>query len=139
MHPQPPPRRKTCILSIEDNADFAHIMEHLLKVMNCETHAANDAETGFEMARREDYDMIFCDIGLGGAMDGLAFARAIRASDALKHLPLVAVTARATPKDHEKALAAGFDRVFAKPVKFADLSKVLKDLRHGAGPGIHPL
>jgi CheY-like chemotaxis protein len=114
-------------------------MEHLLKAMDCETHAASSAEAGFEMARCEDYDIIFCDIELGGAMDGLAFARAIRASDALKYLPLVAVTARATPKDHEKALAAGFDHIFAKPVKFADLSKVLKDLRHGSGPGIRPL
>jgi CheY-like chemotaxis protein len=125
-------------LSIEDNADFARIMEHLLKALDCETHAASDADTGFEMACREDYDMIFCDLGLGGAMDGLAFARAIRASEAHHHMPLVAVTARATPKDRDMALAAGFDRVFTKPVKFAELSKVLKDLRHDAGPGVHP-
>ncbi|HYC43300.1 MAG TPA: hypothetical protein VEB70_09975 [Noviherbaspirillum sp.] len=49
----------------------------------------------------------------------------------LSHIPLVAVTGDSTEKDRELAVGAGFDLVFPKPVKFADLSTALDAYGNG--------
>jgi CheY-like chemotaxis protein len=58
-------------------------------------------------------------------MDGLAFARAVRSDPVLAQIPLVAVSGHNSPADIQQALDAGFNRVCAKPVKFADISEAL--------------
>jgi CheY-like chemotaxis protein len=120
---------KTHALSIEDNCDFAQIFGHLLRVMDCELEAACNAESGLHIAERTHLDIIFCDIHLGGDMDGFAFARAVRANPILAHIPLVAVSAHAGRNDKEAAFEAGFNRILSKPIKFAEVADVLQEYR----------
>lgn len=121
------PREKprTRVLAIEDNRDFAQLFRHMLEIMGCELDITADAGIGLSLAREIQPELIFCDLGLPGEMDGFAFARALRASKDLAHIPLVAVSGRNTPEDRQRALDAGFDRVCGKPVKFADISAAL--------------
>jgi CheY-like chemotaxis protein len=81
------------------------------------------------IAERTHLDIIFCDIHLAGAMDGFAFARAVRANPVLGSILLVAVSAHAGKEDKEAALKAGFTRMLTKPVKFAEVAEVLKACR----------
>lgn len=119
------------VLVIEDNRDFSILFSDMLKVMGCEAETAYTAESGLENAKKIIPDMIFCDLTLPGDMDGFAFAQKIRQSPELLHLPLIAVSGRTATEDQERALAAGFNRVFPKPVKFGHVSKALEEFSQG--------
>ena len=118
-------RPRLRVLAIEDNRDFAQLFRHMLEVMGCELEIAGDARSGLALAHEILPELIFCDIGLPGDMDGFAFARAARADPVLAHIPLVAVSGYNSPADVQRALEAGFNRVCGKPVKFADISEAL--------------
>ena len=119
------PASRMRVLAIEDNKDFAQLFRHMLEIMGCELDITSDARSGLKLAHERLPELIFCDIGLPGDMNGFDFARAVRADANLAHIPLVAVSGYTSPEDREKAMAAGFDRVCAKPVKFADISDAL--------------
>ena len=113
------------VLAIEDNRDFAQLFRHMLEIMGCDLDITSDARSGLKTARQILPQLIFCDIGLPGDMDGFAFARTVRADPLLAHIPLVAVSGYNSPADVKRALDAGFNRVCGKPVKFADISDAL--------------
>jgi CheY-like chemotaxis protein len=119
------PSTRMRVLAIEDNKDFAQLFRHMLEIMGCDLDITSDARSGLKLAHERRPELIFCDIGLPGDMNGFDFARAVRADAGLSHIPLVAVSGYSSPEDREKAMAAGFDRVCAKPVKFADISDAL--------------
>lgn len=121
------PREKSRIrvIAIEDNRDFAHLFRHMLEIMGCDITVNSDALSGLRSAHEIVPDLIFCDIGLPGDMNGFDFARAVRADKKLAHIPLVAVSGYSSSEDRQQAIDAGFSRVCAKPVKFADISDVL--------------
>lgn len=119
------------VLAIEDNQDFAQVLRHLLEAMGCDLDIAFDARSGLEMATKSVPLMIFCDIGLPGDMNGFDFAQAVRANDALAHIPLIAVSGYTSDEDKARAISAGFDRVFPKPVKFSHINEALNTFSNG--------
>lgn len=122
---------KPRVLVIEDNRDFSILFSDMLKIMGCETEVTYTAESGLNYAKSAKPDMIFCDLSLPGNMDGFAFAEAVRSVPELQHVPLIAVSGRTAPEDQERAFAAGFHRVFPKPVKFGHVSKALEEFSQG--------
>jgi two-component system, cell cycle response regulator len=103
------------ILVIEDHALNLELMVYLLQAAGHEALCATDGEAGLAMALRERPDLVLCDIQMPGT-DGHAVANALRAHPLLASLPLVAVTAAAMAGDRDRALAAGFDVLIAKPI-----------------------
>jgi len=103
------------VLVIEDNADNLELMTCLLGAFGHVPFTAADGERGIVEAKRVLPDIILCDVHLPGA-DGYAVARELKADPALRHTPLVAVTALAMVGDREKGLAAGFDGYLSKPI-----------------------
>jgi CheY-like chemotaxis protein len=103
----------------------------MLQILGCELEISADAESGLQLARTLSPQLIFCDIGLPGDMDGYDFARSLRADAQLADIPLVAVSAYCSPADVEIAHQAGFDRVCGKPVKFADINAALEAFAAG--------
>lgn|GEM_PF-590537 len=128
-----PSERTLNVLVIEDNRDLARLFCDLLEVMGCVAHVAWSAQSGLEAAQERTPDLIFCDLGMPGAKDGFDVAAEIRANESLKDTWLIAVTGFAESETHERARAAGFNRVFAKPVKFAQLQTVLNEFRAAHG------
>ncbi len=119
------PSSRMRVLAIEDNRDFAQIFRYMLEAMGCDLDVAFDGKSGLELAQKTRPDVIFCDIGLPGDMDGFAFARAMRGDKNLAHIHLIAVSGYTSDADRDRAFNAGFDRVFPKPVKFIDVSTAL--------------
>lgn len=115
------------VLVIEDNQDLARLFCDLLDVMGCETEVAFNARTGLARARRMKPDIVFCDLRLPGEKNGFDVAQELRGDGALAKVPLVAVTGYSDIDEQRRAREAGFDRVFAKPIKFAEIQDVLKD------------
>ena len=79
--------------------------------------------------------MVLLDIQLP-LMDGYAVARALRQNDALRAIPIVAVTSYAMPGDREKALEAGCTGYIEKPINpetfVAELERALAEARAAA-------
>ncbi|RMH15306.1 MAG: response regulator [Acidobacteria bacterium] len=102
------------IAVVEDNADnllLLHaILEDVYRIQAYE--AGGEALAGI---RAEQPDLILLDISLPG-MDGTEVLAALRADPALRHIPVVALTAHAMAGDRERYLAAGFDDYIAKPI-----------------------
>jgi signal transduction histidine kinase/CheY-like chemotaxis protein len=113
------------VLVIEDNVDAAESMQMLLELSGFEVATAADGRAGLEAARRFKPDVVLCDIGLPGGMDGYAVARELRADEALRPLRLIALTGYGQAEDQRRAYAEGFDLHLTKPVDPALLPELL--------------
>ncbi len=113
------------VLVIEDNVDAAESMQMLLELSGFEVETAMDGRAGLEAARRFQPDVVLCDIGLPGGMDGYAVARELRADDALRPVRLIALTGYGQAEDRLRAYAEGFDLHLTKPVDPALLPDLL--------------
>jgi PAS domain S-box-containing protein len=113
------------ILVIEDHPDAAESMQMLLQLYGHEAETALDGPAGLAAARRFRPDVVLCDIGLPGGMDGYAVARALRADPELRALRLIALTGYGQEDDQARSREAGFDLHLTKPVDPAALEKLL--------------
>jgi CheY-like chemotaxis protein len=92
------------ILIIEDNPTNLELMVYLLKCFGYQYLVAHDGVEGLEVARREQPDLIICDIQLPN-LDGYEVARRLKSEATLRPIPLVAVTALAMVGDRDRVLA----------------------------------
>jgi PAS domain S-box-containing protein len=133
---QPPPDgRSRRVLIIDDRRDAALPMQTLLRRLGHEVAVAADGPQGVRMALATLPEIVLCDIGLPGDMDGYAVAAALRSDPTMRGAYLVAVTGYGQEEDRRKALAAGFDRHLTKPVGLATLREVLAVSAAEPSPG----
>ena len=69
------------VLVVDDNRDVLHLMSKLLTVSGHTVAVAKDGSAGVEAARQFHPDLVLCDIGLPGDMNGYKVAQALRGSD----------------------------------------------------------
>jgi len=81
---------------------------------------AVDGQQGLEMAASESPALILMDMSLP-VLDGWEATRKIKANDATKKIPIIALTAHAMQGDEQKAKEAGCDDFDTKPVELARL------------------
>jgi two-component system, cell cycle response regulator DivK len=117
---------------VEDNPDNLLLVRVLLQgqydIMGYES--GPEALLGLRANRP---DVVLMDISLPG-MDGEEVLREIRADEALRDLPVVALTAHSMAGDRERFLAAGFDGYVAKPIN--DLEELVSAIESVLpGPG----
>jgi len=103
------------ILLIEDNEQNRYLATFLLEQHGHKVVSAPDGPCGIEIAQTLMPHVILLDIQLP-SMDGYAVARALRAIESLRHIPIIAVTSYAMAGDREKALAAGCNYYIEKPI-----------------------
>tara|TARA_R110002072_G_scaffold284396_5_gene448780 strand:- start:123378 stop:123770 length:393 start_codon:yes stop_codon:yes gene_type:complete len=103
------------VLLIEDNEQNRYLTTFLLERHGYTVISAPDGLRGIELARSSQPDIILLDIQLP-TMDGYAVAQALRASEHLSRVPIVAVTSYAMVGDREKTLAAGCNGYIEKPI-----------------------
>jgi len=115
------------ILVVEDNAMNLDMLVRRLMRKGFEILVAGDGADAIETARAERPDLILMDMSLP-VMDGWEATRRIKADDALKGIPVIALTAHAMTGDREKTLAAGCDDYEIKPLDFPRLLQKIKAL-----------
>jgi len=89
---------------------------------------AADGKAALDKANRFEPEIILCDIGLPGQIDGYEVARTIRGCGRLKGAYLIALTGFGTPEDKAKARLAGFDLHLTKPVDPAGLEPLIASI-----------
>lgn len=102
------------IAVVEDNADNRLLVRVILE----EQYELDEYETGPEALdgfRRARPDLVLLDISLPG-MDGTEVLRHIRADEALRTLPVIALTAHAMAGDRAKYLGMSFNDYVTKPI-----------------------
>ena len=112
------------ILIVEDNPDNMTLIADILLSLNYEVLQAKDGEQGVAEAARHQPDLILMDLSLP-RLDGWNATRQIKANEALKNIPVIALTAHAMIGDRERALAAGCDDYLSKPIIIHELIKKL--------------
>jgi len=113
------------ILLVEDNEMNRDMLSRRLQRKGYEVELAVDGPEGVAKATAGGFDLVLMDMSLP-EIDGWEATRQIRAADAGKTVPIIALTAHAMQGDREKALAAGCNDYDTKPV---DLERLLGKMR----------
>jgi PAS domain S-box-containing protein len=128
--PRKPPEKPNHgrkVLVIEDNKDAAETLATVLGLLGHEVTVAFDGEAGLAKAREFHPEVILCDLGLPGALDGYAVARALRQDPGLAAAYRVALSGYAQPEDQRKSREAGFAVHMAKPPDVGALDRLIAE------------
>jgi CheY-like chemotaxis protein len=122
--------RQETILVVEDNSDVRSVAVSLLAELGYRTVEAETAAAGVDMLERGHVDLVFTDVVLPGAMDGLALAQKI--TTVRPELPVVLTTGYARSLDGDPGYA-----VLRKPYDLSSLGRVIRaaiDAKGGRQP-----
>lgn len=122
--------RSRRVLIVEDSPDAAESMQLMLQLAGHRVEIALDGETGLAKADSFDPEVILCDIGLPGDLDGYDVARTLRKSTRQKTIYLAALTGFGQTEDKDKARQAGFDTHLTKPVDPTALEQLIARISH---------
>ena len=108
------------LLCVEDNPANLTLVERLIaRRPDVQMLSARDGRLGVEMARAHRPDLILMDINLPG-ISGFTAMRILAENPSTAHIPVVALSANAMPRDIEMGLEAGFFRYLTKPIKVGE-------------------
>jgi two-component system phosphate regulon response regulator PhoB len=125
--PQPvPPQPKRLrgegsrVLLVDDDPDLRDVVAAMLEAVGLTVSAVGSAEEALELSRLDPPNLLVLDWNLPG-MSGLDLCKLLRADAALRHLPLMFLTAHSSTQDMVEAFAAGADDYVVKPFRAAEL------------------
>jgi PAS domain S-box-containing protein len=113
------------LLYVEDNPANLMLVEDLIaRRPDIRLLTARDGNRGIEIARASRPDVILMDINLPG-ISGLKALRILAEDPTTAHIPVLALSANAIPRDIQKGLEAGFFRYLTKPIKVNEFMATL--------------
>jgi CheY-like chemotaxis protein len=120
-----PGKLQQTLLYIEDNPANLKLVEQIIaRHPDLRLLTAVNGSSGIELARGSQPDMILMDINLPD-INGLEALKILHADPRTAHIPVVALSANAMPRDIEKGLQAGFFRYITKPIKINEFMDAL--------------
>ena len=114
------------ILVVDDDKASSKLARVVLQREGYEVRTAADAEDALAMLASLAPSLILMDVHLPG-LDGLALTRRLKSAAATRDIVILAVTASATKRDEESALAAGCNGYLTKPIDTRSLPKFIAD------------
>jgi PAS domain S-box-containing protein len=118
--------RLRTLLYVEDNPANRMLVEDLVaRRPDIRLLTAEDASRGIEIARATLPDVILMDINLPG-ISGIQALGILAEDPATAHIPVVALSANAVPRDIERGLKAGFFKYLTKPIKVNEFMDTLE-------------
>ena len=113
------------LLYVEDNPANLELVEQLIaRRPDLRLLSAAEGNLGIEFARAYQPEVILMDINLPG-ISGIEAMKILHADPATAHIPIVALSANAVPRDIEKGLEAGFFNYLTKPIKVDEFMDAL--------------
>ncbi len=119
----------TTILLVEDNEMNRDMLSRRLEKRGFTVELAVDGAEGVSRAQSTAPDLILMDMSLP-VLDGWEATRALRADDATRAIPIIALTAHAMDGERSRALEAGCDDFDTKPVDLPRLLEKIDRLLH---------
>jgi signal transduction histidine kinase len=117
------------VLVVDDEPDNRDFLMVALEYFGASATATASAAEAIDILQQSPPHILVSDIGMP-VEDGYSLIRKVRssASDKLKRLPAVALTAYASEEDRDRAIAAGYDEHLTKPIDPAHFATVLAKL-----------
>lgn len=116
------------ILVVDDFSTMRRIVRNLLKELGfSNVHEAEDGVDALRKLRAETFDFVVSDWNMPN-MTGIDLLREIRKDEALKHLPVLMVTAEAKKENIIEAAQAGASGYVVKPFTAITLDEKLKKI-----------
>lgn len=112
------------VLVVDDNVSGAETLRMLLGLEGFNVEVASNGSEAITMFTQQRPAVVLLDISLPDT-DGYAVAASIREVDRNRDALVIAVTGAGNESDVRRALAAGCDLHFTKPVRYEDLEAVL--------------
>jgi CheY-like chemotaxis protein len=125
------PLRGRTVLVVEDDEEYREILQRLVASLGARVLTASNGLNALRHMDLAPPDLILCDLTMP-IMDGLAFARQMRAHPRYRRTLLVAVTARGGESDLVATWSAGFNAHLVKPVTFEALRVIARRLSGAA-------
>ncbi len=120
------------LLYIEDNPANLALVEQLIeRRSDLKLLTAINAHLGIVLARACQPDVILMDINLPG-LSGFGALKVLQNDPATAHIPVMALSANAVPRDIEKGMEAGFFRYLTKPIRVVEFMDALDVALHYA-------
>jgi PAS domain S-box-containing protein len=114
------------LLYVEDNPANLMLVEDLIaRRPELRLLSAQDGNLGVELARAYLPEVILMDINLPG-ISGIQALKILQADATTAHIPVIALSANAMPRDIKKGLEAGFFRYLTKPIKVPEFMETLE-------------
>ncbi len=120
------------VLIVDDEPDLVSTVEYRLKFADCQTLTASNGLEGLERAAAEKPDLILLDTNMP-VMNGHEMLEQLRANPALKHIPVIMLTARCESQDIAAASAHGVSDYVTKPFDFAALMAKIQAILNAQG------
>ena len=118
------------VLYVEDNPANLMLIEDIIEARtDLILLTARDGYSGIEIARSTVPDLILMDINLPG-INGTDALKILAKDPLTSHIPVIALSANAIPRDIEKGLASGFFRYLTKPIKIHEFIDTLDQALH---------
>jgi len=109
--------RQHTLLYVEDNPANLNLVEQIIaRQPNLSLLSAVDGISGIEIGRTAHPDVILMDINLPD-ISGLEALKILQSDPFTSHIPIVAISASAMPRDIKQGLKAGFFGYITKPIK----------------------
>ena len=113
------------LLYVEDNPANLMLVEQIIEgIPHVRMLSARNANLGIALARTHQPEVILMDINLPG-LSGIQALKILREDPATAHIPVLAISANAMPRDIQKGLEAGFFRYLTKPIKINEFMHAL--------------
>lgn len=113
------------VLYVEDNrANMELVAQLIARRPDLRLLGAEDATRGIALAHEHHPDVILLDINLPG-ISGLRALKILKDDADTRHIPVLALSANAMPRDIERGLAAGFFRYLTKPIRVPEFMQAL--------------
>ena len=116
---------KKKILIVEDEQDMRRALNVRLRANNYDTAFASDAIEALSIAKKEKPDLVLLDLGLP-AGDGFMVMDRMKDIASLSCLPVIVVSARDPEGNKHRALSAGAEAYFQKPVDNGQLIAAIR-------------
>lgn len=115
------------VLIVEDEDANIAVIQQILELMLGldEVFAAKDGHEAIRMAYELEPDLILMDLSLP-KLNGWEVTRSLKSNPRFEKVPILALTAHAMVGDREKALDAGCDDYFAKPIEVDEFVQFLQ-------------
>ena len=121
---------KARVLYIEDNMDNMRLVKRILEIEGYEVISAHNGQEGLDKAFADNPDIVITDINLPD-IDGYQVTDTLKKADQTAHIPVIAMTANALPKDKDHVFRAGCDGFISKPIDVDELPLQIENFLKG--------
>ena len=113
------------LLLVDDNQIAQQVVRNILERAHYEVTCAASGENAFEIARREQFDVILMDLQMPG-MDGFAATAKLRQAPGCRNIPVIAMTAVSSDQERTNARSLGLQGYLVKPIQKEELLSALR-------------